>query len=471
MNLKRILSLTVASLLLAACAQVQAAREGELTYTGFIEAETFSIASPDGGRVMEVPVAVGQAVQAGDVLVRLDDRIAQQQVVQAEAAVAEAQARLEMARAGATAEAIAAAEATLAQASAAREGACRIAELARKLEENPQDLQRQIAAAQAQARAADAAYRAALSLRDAAALSVERYHELEDLYGHGPVLYPIYTGDFSQLDALPPIVREYLEQNPGPVEAQVGDYVVVRVGTTITVSQYVTVTLPIEIKIAPAQYEKAEAGVKSAAAARDGARSVLALLYDLRDNPTTIRTQVEQAALQCAIAEGNEVAAQAALDALRNGATADELAALEGALKLAQAQLLQAQVERDRRLLTAPQSGIILERAIEVGELALPNATLLTLANLDTVYLTVYIPNAELGRLQIGQVVEVRAESLPGERFTGSITSIGSEAVFPPSNVPQPDERAALVFAVRVRVENPAQRLRPGMAAQVIVGR
>lgn len=470
MNLKHGIGMSLITLLLVACAAAQAAPPKPLVYTGFIEAETLSIASPDGGRVLALPVEVGEAVTAGTVLVQLDDRLPRLQVAQAEATVAIAQAQLDMARAGATDEARRQAEAGVAQATAAREGACRIAELAQSLEEHPYELERQLAAAQAQARAADAAYRAALAQRDAAAAGLAYYEELQEAYGHGPVWYPMFTGEITQLEGLPPVVQEYLEQHPGPVEAHIGDYKIVRVGTQITVSQYMTITLPVELKITPALYEKAQAGVKSAAAARDGARSVLALLYDLRDNPTSIRTQVQQAALQCRIAQGNEAAARAAYDALQAGATAQELAALEAALKLAQAQLAQAQVALARRTLTAPQDGIVMERAIEVGELALPNATLLTLARLDPVYLTVYIPNAELGRVRIGQAVTVRAESLPDETFQGDIIFIGTEAVFPPANVPQPNERAALVFEVRVRVANPAQRLRPGMAAQVVIG-
>ncbi len=454
---------------LAACAQAQAATDKPLTFAGFIEAESIAIASPDGGRVVALPVVVGESVAEGAVLVQLDDRVQRQQLIQAEAAVSMAQAQVEMARAGATEEALAAAAATLAQATAAREGACRIAELAQALEEHPYELEQKVAAARAQVWAADAAYRAALAQRDAAALGLERAQELEEQYGHGPVLYPIFTGDMADLEQLPSIVREYLTQNPGPVETRLGDYVVVRSGTQVTVSQYITVTLPIEVKIAPALYEKADVGVKSAAAARDGARSVLALLYDLRDNPTAILTQVQQAELQCTIAQGNEEAARAAYETLQAGATAEELAALEAALKLAEAQRTQAELALQRRTLTAPQAGLVLERSIEVGELALPNAPLLTLANLDTVYITIYIPNAQLGRIRIGQAVTVRAESLPNETFDGDIITIGSEAVFPPANVPQPDERAALVFAVRVRVTNPGHRLRPGMAAEVII--
>ncbi len=454
-------------LLLSACASVQAARQQPLTYTGFIEAQTLTIASPTGGRAMEVAVEVGERVEAGTVLIRLDDRLAQQKLLQAEAKVAEAQARLDLAKAGATAEQLAAAEALLAQAQAAREGACRIADLAQKLQDNPQELNRQISAAQAQVRAAEAAYRSALALRDAAAKGVERYHELEEAYGHGPVLYTLYTGDLNDLSQLPPIVRQYLEEHPGPVETQIENYVIVRQGTQITVSQYITVTLPVEVKITPAQYEKAEAGVKSAAAARDGARSVLSLLYALRDNPTDIRTQVQQAEWECRIAQANETAAQAALDGLRQGATAEELAVLAATLKQAEAERLKAQVELERLTLRAPQAGLILERAIEPGELALPNAALLTLADLDTVYLTIYVPNAHLGRLRIGQTVSVRAESLPDLELSGEIITIGQEAIFPPANVPQPDERASLVFEVRLRIPNPGQRLRPGMAAQV----
>ena len=163
--------------------------------------------------------------------------------------------------------------------------------------------------------------------------------------------------------------------------------------------------------------------------------------------------------------------AQASLDLAKAGARSEEIALLEAnvaqaeaALDNAQAALKGSDVQLDRIKLAAPVGGIVLERTVHAGELAAPGAPLLTLANLDKVALTVYVPEADLGRVSLGQAVEVTVDAYE-DTFTGQVSLIASRAEFTPKNVQTQEERVHMVFAVKVQLDNADHRLKPGMPA------
>ena len=96
--------------------------------------------------------------------------------------------------------------------------------------------------------------------------------------------------------------------------------------------------------------------------------------------------------------------------------------------------------------------------------MAAPGAPLYTLADLDEVTLTVYVPEAELDQVSLGQMVEVTVDAYK-EVFNGQVSHIASEAEFTPKNVQTQEERVHMVFAVKVRLENADHQLKPGMPA------
>ncbi|NIN69680.1 MAG: HlyD family efflux transporter periplasmic adaptor subunit, partial [Anaerolineae bacterium] len=89
-------------------------------------------------------------------------------------------------------------------------------------------------------------------------------------------------------------------------------------------------------------------------------------------------------------------------------------------------------------------------RSVHVGETASPGGTLLAIANLDEVKLTVYIPENRFGRIQLGQPVSVGVDSFPGKAYEGEVVYISSEAEFTPRNVQTQEERVNTVFAVKI---------------------
>jgi len=101
--------------------------------------------------------------------------------------------------------------------------------------------------------------------------------------------------------------------------------------------------------------------------------------------------------------------------------------------------------------------------------MALPGASLLTLADPTSVNLIVYVPEPDIDTVAIGQKVHVYVDAFPGVPFTGTVTYISDKAEFTPKNVQTKEERMNTVFAVKIRLDNEDQRLKPGMPADAVL--
>ncbi len=127
------------------------------------------------------------------------------------------------------------------------------------------------------------------------------------------------------------------------------------------------------------------------------------------------------------------------------------------------------ELQLEKMTIRAPQDGVIGRRSIHVGEVVSPGATLMAVTQLDTTELTLYVPEYEIGRVKVGQKVEVKVDSYPGAVFPGEVTFINSTAEFTPRNVQTQQDRMNLVFAVKVKIPNPDLRLKPGMPADATI--
>jgi HlyD family secretion protein len=114
-----------------------------------------------------------------------------------------------------------------------------------------------------------------------------------------------------------------------------------------------------------------------------------------------------------------------------------------------------------------PIDGVVLVRALEPGEIAMPGGTLMIIGDLSEVTLTVYVPEDRYGQVYLGQEYPVSVDSFPGEVFTGKVTHIADQAEFTPRNVQTVQGRKNTVYAVRLTIPNPNLMLKPGMPADV----
>ena len=120
-------------------------------------------------------------------------------------------------------------------------------------------------------------------------------------------------------------------------------------------------------------------------------------------------------------------------------------------------------------VLRAPFAGVILVRQAELGEVMLPGTPVVTLADLDHVWLRAYVRETDLGRIRWGQTATICTDTYPDRRYAGRISFISSKAEFTPKSVETHAERVTLVYRIRIDMENPAHELKPGMPADATI--
>lgn len=380
-----------------------------LRVSGGIEGDEVAIVSEFGSRIVSLAVDEGDQVRAGQVLVELDTATLQAQIAQAQAAVAAARANLDSVEAGAHPAEILTARAAVQQAIARRDAAKTAWDGAQAILDNPQEIDAQIAQAQAAADLAAVQIVQAQAQIAAAQVERDRYRAQGSLEEKG--LYAVY--------------------------------------------QY--------------QVEAAQAALQAAEADKAGADQMLAGLRALRENPLALVSQVHLAEQQYYIAEAGVAVAQAKLAELEAGPAAEEVAVARAQVAKAQAAVAGLQVQLDKRTLRSPIDGVVTSRSARSGQVAIAGATLLTVANLDEVHLTIYVPEGELGRVYLGQQIQVEVDSFPGRAFSGTVSHISSQAEFTPKNVQTEQDRVSMVFAVRIRLPNPDHLLKPGMPADAAI--
>ncbi len=399
----RFLLLCILQLTFSACRGATGAEA--ITGTGTLEGRSVALASELGGRIVALPADEGASVNAGDVLVRLDDAQARTQVSQARAAIAAAEANLARLQAGPRPQEIAAAQALLQQAEAEAAGAERAVVHASTAITRPLELDLQIAQA-----------RTALQLAEQGVQSAEADLAAEQLRYH------IYV-------ELPETISSDTR------------------------------------RIWDLRVQAYQQAVVAAQAQHDAARSDLNALYAIRATPLVAEAELQGAQAVYTVTQASVEVAQAKLAQLQSGTSPETLAIAQAQLDQARAGLSLALTQQSMLTLTAPLTGVVAVRSFHTGEIASPGLPILTLVNLDTIYLTLYVPQGQIGQVRPGQRVEVTVDAYLDTVFTGAVEQIAGEAEFTPRNVQTADDRARLVFAVRVRIPNPDRRLRPGMPA------
>jgi len=116
-------------------------------------------------------------------------------------------------------------------------------------------------------------------------------------------------------------------------------------------------------------------------------------------------------------------------------------------------------------VLTSPLSGVVLVKSSEVGEVVNPGTSVLTIGDIENVWLRAYVPETELGRIKWGQEVIVTTDLQPRKEYKGKISFISSQAEFTPKQIQTEKERVTLVYRIKVDLPNRDRELKPGMPA------
>ena len=172
-----------------------------------------------------------------------------------------------------------------------------------------------------------------------------------------------------------------------------------------------------------------------------------------------------QSALDAALSQRDQAAAQlrvadADLQKMSSGYRAEEMAE-------ADANLAAARLALDDATLTAPADGILLTRAIEVGEMVQSGSSAFTLSLTQPVWVRAYVPEPQLGHFPNGQQVTLWSDSRPDQPYHGVVGFVSPNAEFTPKNVETTDLRTALVYRIRIVVKDADAMLRQGMPVTV----
>lgn len=163
---------------------------------------------------------------------------------------------------------------------------------------------------------------------------------------------------------------------------------------------------------------------------------------------------------EIASAEARYLQTEASLEKMEHGNRREDIEQAKAAYAYDQARFRERQV-------VAPSTAIVEVLDVRPGDLIAPNTPIATLLEKEQIYVRIYIPETELGRVKVGQKAEVRVDSFPKAVFDGEVEQINQQAEFLPRNVQTREERVHQVFGVKIRINDSDGHVLPGMAADV----
>jgi HlyD family secretion protein len=135
-----------------------------------------------------------------------------------------------------------------------------------------------------------------------------------------------------------------------------------------------------------------------------------------------------------------------------------------------EAALVEVQSVLDDLVIPAPATGMITTRVVDNGEMVSAGSPLFDIVDLDKLYLKVYVPEKEIGKVRLGLPAQIYTDAFPDMPFSATLRYIASQAEFTPKEVQTPDERVKLVYAVKLYLDkNPEHKLTPGLPADAVI--
>jgi HlyD family secretion protein len=415
--------------------------EGEspdVSASGYIEANKVDISSEVTGRIAHLSAEEGQNVKQGDTLVELDTALLDAQIAEAQAAISVAEAQLARVKAGVPPEDIEVATVAIKLAESQRNAAYQSWQDAVKLRDNPQDLDLQIAQAQAQVEMADSRIDQTSYLKNAAELVNDLRGRQVDVIEEGIDINKKIPGYG--------MIHRHFDYPEGVIRQVYAGW-----------------------DLASSNVWSAWTGVNTAVASRDTAQQTLNDLMAMRANPQMAKVQVAQAESNYHQQEKAVEVAQKNLDLIKAGASKEQIQVTQSVGDQAKAALATLETLRTKYTISAPIAGMIIERPVYEGEMAQPGYKLCTISDLSGVDLTVYVPEMSIGKIFLDQEARISVDAYPNQAFKGKVIWISDKAEFTPKNVQTKDQRVKMVFAIKIRVENPEMKLKPGLPADALL--
>ena len=224
-----------------------------------------------------------------------------------------------------------------------------------------------------------------------------------------------------------------------------------------------------DVRQAEAQVEASRADVPAAQAEVDAATADLQR-FDLlltrksgsqkqRDDAAT-RREVAVARLEAA--NKRVAAAEAVVARVKVGARREEVDVAQARIATTAAAIASLEEQLTDAVLVSPVAGVVTEKLAEAGEVIAPRAPVVVITDLDHAWADVYVPEPAIPRITLGQAATLFTDA-GGAGIPGTVTYISPKAEFTPRNVQTAEERAKLVYRIRITVNNTSGVLKQGM--------
>ncbi|TGE33506.1 efflux RND transporter periplasmic adaptor subunit [Desulfosporosinus sp. Sb-LF] len=191
------------------------------------------------------------------------------------------------------------------------------------------------------------------------------------------------------------------------------------------------------------------------------AGSISKQIVDAQQNKLdTLKAQYEGA-------QANVSAAQASLDQAQAGNTQPAIQAQKAAVDITAQSVKAAELSINKLTIKSPSSGQVLYKHVELGQVVNPGTTLVTMLDPLDLWIKIYVPEAKLSQVKVGEEASIAVDSYPGKTFKGQIQYISNQAEFTPKNVQTKEERTTTVYAVKLSITEGKDQLKAGMPADV----
>jgi HlyD family secretion protein len=210
--------------------------------------------------------------------------------------------------------------------------------------------------------------------------------------------------------------------------------------------------------ISTSQYDQYRQRFESAAAALKQAQERASMVREgpRQEEIVAAAAQVARARAAVRMSEANR------LDVKRRE---EEVTTRRAEIKRNRAQVGLVESQLQDTVAISPIDGVVLVKSADPGEVLAPGTSVVTIGDIDHPWLRGYIGERDLGRVKLGMKAKVTTDSFPGKIYWGRVSFISSEAEFTPKQIQTKDERAKLVYRIKIDIDNPQHELKLNMPA------
>ena len=219
-----------------------------------------------------------------------------------------------------------------------------------------------------------------------------------------------------------------------------------------------------------AEIERAQADLRAADAEAERAAKDLERIRALTDAGATAPRQLDSARAVAETTANRRDALRETLRLLNQGTRPERIAAARAEVETARAALAAAQATRSDLVLQSPVRGVVLGRHAEVDEVVAAGTPVISVGESASPWVRVYVSPDNAARLTVGQPAVAMLDDLPDRAFPGRVASVATKAEFTPRVALTEEERADLLFAVRVDLADTTGMLKPGLPVTVRFG-